>query len=559
MNSDFLQLLWRDSAENVAKLGLVSIVSGVFQGLVVVIINGAAEELPAQTMNFWFLSLFVTCIAGFIYTRRFTMTRSIKIVQDIIIDMRINLADKIRRAGLLPIEQMGETRLYTTIVENTDIIFEATKSMSNAGASLIMIIFSFGYIYYISPAAFFLSMVIIASGIVVYTINQGKSNEELWATMEKEKEFSEYLSHLIRGFKEVKMNSARSEDLFENYLKKSSDAARDLRLQSETRFIQNYVFSQISFYILLGSIVFVLPQFSFFDHAVIIDLIAVNLFIVGPLGVVIDTLPLVAKADVAVRTLNELDRQLTEADDSKNTVETSLVKEKNTFDEIVYKGLRFTYGNSNGSQFGVGPMDLTIKSGELIFIVGGNGSGKSTLMKLMIGLYYPGAGSIRVDDVKIDESNYAHFRDLFSIIFTDFYLFDRLYGLKDVQEEAVLKFIAKMNLSDKTGFQDGRFTQTRLSTGQKKRLGLIVSYLENKPVLAFDEVAADQDPTFREYFYEVVLKELKEMGKTIILISHDDRYFHVADRVLKMDYGRFIDLNKGHRRERVEQHEKDFF
>jgi putative ATP-binding cassette transporter len=542
MNSDFLQLLWRESERNVVKLGLVSVVSGVFQGLVVVIINGAADEVPAQNMNFWFLSLFVICITGFIYTRRFTMTRSIKMVQDIIIDMRINLADKVRRAGLLPIEQMGETRLYTTIVENTEIIFEATKSMSNAGASLIMILFSFGYIYYISPAAFLLSAVIIASGMVVYLMNQGKSNEELWATMEKEKEFSEYLSHLIKGFKEVKMNSARSDDLFENYLKQSSDASRNLRQLSENRFIGNYVFSQISFYILLGSIVFVLPQFSFFTHAVIIDLIAVNLFIVGPLGVVIDTLPLVAKADVAVRTLNDLNTQLTEADDSKHTADESLLKEKTTFEEIVYKGLCFTYGNSNGSQFAVGPMDLTIKSGEVLFVVGGNGSGKSTLMKLMIGLYYQDAGSIRVDDILVDESNYAHFRDLFSIIFTDFYLFDRLYGLKDVQEEAVLKLLGKMKLSDKTGFQDGRFTQTRLSTGQKKRLGLIVSYLENKPVLAFDEVAADQDPAFREYFYEVVLKELKEMGKTIILISHDDRYFHVADRVMRMDYGKFVPL-----------------
>lgn len=540
MKSDFLNLLKKKSRKRMLKLGIVSVISGIFQGLIVVIINGAAAELPAQTMNFWFLSLFVTCITGFIYTRRFTMNRSIKMVQDIIINMRITLADKVRKAGLMPIEQMGETLLYTTIVENTEIIFEAAKSLSNAGASLIMIIFSFGYIYYISPVAFLLSLVIIAAGMSVYMINQDKSNAELWATLEKEKEFSVYLSHLIKGFKEVKMNSARSDDLFENYLKKTSDASGTLRLKSENRFINNYVFSQISFYILLGSIVFVLPQFSFFSHTLVIDLIAVNLFIVGPLGVVIDTMPLIAKADVAVRTLNDLDKQLTEADDSGNTAEKSLVQEKTAFNEIVYKGLRFTYGNSNGNQFSVGPINLTIKSGELLFIVGGNGSGKSTLIKLMIGLYYQETGSIRVDDIKIDESNYSHFRDLFSIIFTDFYLFDRLYGLTDIKDESVLKLLSKMSLSDKTGFRDGRFTQTRLSTGQKKRLGLIVSYLEDKPVLAFDEVAADQDPSFREFFYEVILKELKEMGKTIIIISHDDRYFHVADRILKMDYGNFV-------------------
>ncbi len=540
IKSDFLRLLRRESGKGIFKLGVISVVSGIFQGMIVVIINGAAEELSSETMNFRFLAMFVTCITGYIYTRRFTLTRSIKMVQNIIIDLRIGLSDKLRRIGLLPMEQMGETRLYTTIVENTDIIFEATKSVSNAGASLVMVLFSFGYIYYISPVAFLLSAVIIGIGVSVYLISQGKSSADLWATLEKEKEFSEYLSHLIKGFKEVKIDSAKSDDLFENYLKRSSDESRHLRLRSENRFINNYIFTQTSFYILLGSIVFVLPQFSLFPTSMIIDLVAVNLIIVGPLGVVIDSLPLIAKADVAVRSLNELENQLIAADDSKDTIKKSLVQTKTTFGEIVYKGLHFTYGNSNGTQFGLGPMDFTIKGGETIFIVGGNGSGKSTLMKLLIGLYYPKSGSIRLDDIKIDESNYAHFRNLFSIIFTDFYLFDRLYGLTDINDETVLTLLSKMGLSDKTGFQDGRFTHTRLSTGQKKRLGLIVTYLENKSVLAFDEVAADQDPAFREYFYEVILKDLKKMGKTIIVISHDDRYFHVADRVLKMEYGSFI-------------------
>ena len=56
----------------------------------------------------------------------------------------------------------------------------------------------------------------------------------------------------------------------------------------------------------------------------------------------------------------------------------------------------------------------------------------------------------------------------------------------------------------------------------------------------FDEWAADQDPEFRRYFYDVLLPGLKAEGRTLIVVTHDDRYFHVADQVVFMEEGRVV-------------------
>jgi putative ATP-binding cassette transporter len=178
-----------------------------------------------------------------------------------------------------------------------------------------------------------------------------------------------------------------------------------------------------------------------------------------------------------------------------------------------------------------------------LFLVGGNGSGKTTLLKLITALYPPDEGGIRVDDLVIGPTNAQSYRNLFSAIFSDFHLFEKLHGLGDATPERVNELLRRMELSDKTAFEGGRFTNINLSTGQRKRLALVVAYLEDKPVYLFDEVAADQDPHFRRYFYETMLPELKAKGRTIVVVSHDDRYFHLADRVLKMDDGKLSELS----------------
>src|SRR6185312_9169737 len=191
-----------------------------------------------------------------------------------------------------------------------------------------------------------------------------------------------------------------------------------------------------------------------------------------------------------------------------------------------------------GGGFTVGPLNLELKRGEMVFLVGGNGSGKTTVLKLLTGLYLPQRGGLRVDDTAIARHNVQAYRELFSTVFSQFHLFDSLYGLEGVEPERVAAVLEALELQDKTRFENGRFTELDLSTGQRKRLALAVCLLEDREIMIFDEWAADQDPHFRRHFYESVLPGLQAQGKTIIAVTHDDRYWHLADRVIRMDFGK---------------------
>ncbi|MNE47936.1 ABC transporter ATP-binding protein YojI [compost metagenome] len=185
-------------------------------------------------------------------------------------------------------------------------------------------------------------------------------------------------------------------------------------------------------------------------------------------------------------------------------------------------------------------MNLQVNQGDIVFIVGENGCGKTTLIKLLLGLYPPQKGEIRINDQAITALNRDDYRQLFTTIFSDYYLFDDPFlGAQQVPESAEV-YLKRLEIAHKVSIRDGSFTTTDLSTGQRKRLALINAWLEERPVLVFDEWAADQDPTFRRIFYTELLPELKRLGKTIIVISHDDRYFDVADQLVRMEAGKVV-------------------
>lgn len=200
---------------------------------------------------------------------------------------------------------------------------------------------------------------------------------------------------------------------------------------------------------------------------------------------------------------------------------------------------RFPPADNREAGFLLGPIDLSVKSGELIFIVGSNGSGKSTLAKLITGLYTPRSGKISLNDTPITAANIEWYRQHFATTFADVYLFDRYLGLTDPQiDREIGKYLKEFQLDRKVSVNNGVLSTTSLSQGQRKRLALLTAFLEDRPIYLFDEWASDQDPAFREIFYQQMLMQLKERGKLVIVITHDDRYFHLADRILKLNYGR---------------------
>ena len=188
---------------------------------------------------------------------------------------------------------------------------------------------------------------------------------------------------------------------------------------------------------------------------------------------------------------------------------------------------------------------MTLTPGELVFLVGGNGSGKTTLSKLLVGLYSPEDGEVRLNDALITDKNREVYRQHFSVVFSDYFLFDSLLGLDapDLDDNA-RKYLSLLRLENKLKIQDGVLSTTDLSQGQRKRLALLTAYLEDRSIYVFDEWAADQDPLFKEIFYYQLLPELKARGKTVVVISHDDKYYHVGDRIIKLDDGK-LSFDKG--------------
>jgi putative ATP-binding cassette transporter len=519
---------------------MASLIAGISNGFIIVVINTASQNYAE--LNFRYLLLFVLSVLVLALTRKYTLYQTSAIARAALTKTNVRIADKIRRSNLAVFEQIGRPRILTTLSEGTELIFEASRRIANGAVAFIMLLFSFAYIAWLSWAAFWLSAVVIVCGIMVYGFNQRTINADLRVSAERENEFIDSLNHVLEGFKELKVNRAKSDDIFHNFMEKISESLRVVRMRTESRFISNIIYTQVFMMILIAAVVFLLPQMASSSPQLIVSLVAVLLFIVGPLGFVVDAVPVISEANIAVEKLGELERIFENADDTAQTSLTGPLQSKADFESITLKKVSFSYTSPDDEKvFSVGPVDLKLNKGEIVFFVGGNGSGKTTLVKLIAGLYYPQRGMLYLDDIPINTTNYDYYRNFFGIIFSDFHLFDRLYGIVNVDENRLNTLLNTMELSEKITYADGKFSNINLSTGQRKRLALVIALMEDRPVYVFDEVAADQDPGFRRYFYEEVLNELRNRGKTVIVVSHDDRYFPVADRVIKMDFGSVVE------------------
>jgi putative ATP-binding cassette transporter len=282
------------------------------------------------------------------------------------------------------------------------------------------------------------------------------------------------------------------------------------------------------------------PTLAHFDQKTLTGYVVVTLFLMGPLAGVLSSFSLFGRANVALQKIQSLGLSL--QDHSREDCPIDQPEPQMSFERLQLAGVTHTYHvEHEDSQFTLGPINLTFQPGELVFLVGGNGSGKSTLAKIITGLYLPEAGEIKLDGQPITDKNRDEYRQLFSAVFADFYLFDKMLGLKNGNMDAQAKeYLKRLHLHHKIKINNGVLSTTAVSQGQRKRLALLTAYLEDRPFYLFDEWASDQDPTFKKVFYMQLLPELKARGKTVLVITHDDHYFDVADRIIKLDYGQLI-------------------
>ncbi len=474
------------------------------------------------------------CIMA-IFCKIYALNKATTITEDVVSKVRVRLTDKLRHTELEFIEQADKGNIYARITQDTEIISQASPNIMNTFESAIAAGAVFLYMSSISMLGFGIALFSIISTYSAFFFNYSKIKEELRKVRDKEAKFSILLNELLTGFKEIKINTKKNNALFSD-IEMLAEEMEQMHLFAKIKFDENIVLTMILQLFAIAIVIFLVPLFSSTSNEIITELVTCLLFIMGLSGIALRGTFIHLQANVAIENLEKLEQMITV---SKISPLLDNEHHFNDFKEISLHSTYFQYKDQHRKVlFALSPINLTIKQGDIIFIVGENGSGKSTFVKLLTGLYLPTKGVIKIDDIEIDTDNYQSYRELFSIIFTDFHLFKKLYGLEPMEKEKVQKYLKMMQMQEKTHYTNGSFTNIQLSSGEKKRLAYITAILEDKPVFVFDGWAADQDPYFKKYFYEVLLQNLKAMGKTVITVTHNDQYFHLAERVIKIEKGK---------------------
>jgi putative ATP-binding cassette transporter len=512
-----------------------TILSGCCYGVLIFIINNAANIVFKDiSVELYMIGLYASICIVFYACHKFALFNSIHLATEVIGLVRLRILDKLRHSELLFVEKKGYSNIHMRLTQDFNTIFHSVPVLFAAVEDLVTVIVIYIYIAIISFEAFVVVIFFLVASIMYFYAKYFLIQNEMMQSGIKETEFFGLMNDVVKGFKQIKMHVQKNEDLFNDIVSVSKESEK-YKTRGLITYREHTMTMMIFHFMMYATLLFVMPIYFDVLRVSILKIFAALLFAQGPLEMVFRSFATIAMTNVAVKNLQDLEDAL----DLNNH---AIIEQEPVIDfqKISLQSILFQYKDSQGDiTFQSGPIDLTIHKQDVIFIVGGNGSGKSTLLKLLTGLY-PSLppGQITIDNEPIRSQTLSAYRQLFSIIFTDYYLFKKLYGLESVDEQTVASMLKKMLLHRKTQFSHNQFTNTDLSTGQRKRLACIEALLEDKPIYVFDEWTADQDPEFRKFLYDTILQDLKNAGKTVIIVTHDDRYFHYADTVITMEDGK---------------------
>lgn len=528
---NLIWLLLRASKLQVAIAILTGLVSGGTTARLIALINSAVRGNFSDNLVWYFVALtFVVLINSII-----CQVLLINLSQDAVYRLRLRLSQGILSSPLRHLEQLGANRLMTTLTEDVATLSTTVYAIPFICVDIAIIAGCLLYLGSLSLSVFALTIgfIMIALGTIQLLINRAQHFLTL-ARVDQDRLFKHF-STIVNGIKELKLHKARRQDFFTEELQKSAATSRDHNATALITFSIGSNWSNLLFFILIGLMIFALPKLIAIEASVLSGYILTFTYLMLPMQSILDKLQQLSRASVSLQKIERMGLALATQKEDTNNLNTSA-----TFSALIeLQQVTHAYpGEVEDSNFTLGPLDLTFYPGQLVFIVGGNGSGKSTLAKLITGLYIPESGQIRLDGKVITDENRDWYRQHFSVVFSDFYLFERIYGISDVNfDKQAREYLQQLQLDRKVKIENGKLSTTALSQGQRKRLALLTAYLENRQIYLFDEWASDQDPIFREIFYKEILLNLKKRGKTVLVISHDDHYFHLADRIIKLDYG----------------------
>ncbi len=534
----YYKFLKENSSFSLFKLMAMGLIAGVSGTALLIIINNVIA-LDPQNEKFC-PNLFIGFIAimGVHFTvQTFYQASLIRLSMDLIWKVRMKALSNIRHADLLKYEAFGISRIYNILTSDVASISRVGQMLSAIIVAAVTILSCLIYLAWLTPIGCLISIAVMVFIAIVHAIGEKKNNKRFRESVEVEDKFFRYFSYILYGLKELKLDKHKNDDLFHNHVEKAAMEAKELRTRVNIKFLRNSLLGQFFFFGVIALFLFVFPFFKISLLSNSAQYILITLYIMSPAQTIAQFIPDFFQASIGLDRFRELEKleQAKGNDDGKNILFSATTLSL-SFKEVVFK-----YEAQHGEKgFELGPLNFNFCKGELVFLTGGNGSGKSTFIRLLTGLYAPGSGSIIVDGNEISTEHGESYRSLFSVVYTDSFLFDKVFGMKENQDQQMNKILKDIGLGSKVKFKDHAFSTTDLSYGQKKRLSLATCLLEDNEIYIFDELAANQDPEFKDYFYHQVLSDLRNKGKIVLVVTHDEKYFYLADKHYKMEMGKIV-------------------
>ena len=513
---------------------LLGTLGGLSNTALIAVIN---ERLSGDRPQSWLLAAFGVLCLLMPLSRFFSNILLIRLTQRSVYAVRMQLSRDILRAPMKQLERIGSARLLASLTDDVGAISGALVSIPLFCMYITIVAGCLGYMAWLSPLGLGIVVGFMIVGLLTYQFPIARASRLFLRSRDHWDAVFKGMRALTEGTKELKLHRARRDEFVEKELEAANTRLHEDRFRANSWAAAATSWGQILFFVLIGVVLFLLPEWSALAGREVLTGFALTiLYMITPLEGLLNMFPEYARARVAVDRVEKLGGFL----ESEVDQEGSAALEPAGWTQLRLEGVTHTYfREAEEDTFQLGPIDLEIRPGELLFLVGGNGSGKTTLAKLLLGLYAPEEGRILLDGERVTAETRDRYRQLFAAVFTDFFLFENLFGLRGEDLDARARhYLETLHLDRKVTIEGRHLSTLNLSQGQRKRLALLTAYLEDRPIYLFDEWAADQDPYFKQIFYHQLLPELKRRGKTLIVISHDDRYYDVGDRIVKLDYGK---------------------
>ncbi len=462
------------------------------------------------------------------------------------------ICERVLHADYARLEQVGAPAIQAALTEHSTNVSSFFVSFPAILTNAIVVTGCLIYMATLSGQVFACAALVIGLGALGYHLAHLRAIRHLrQASGEQDRLFGHFRS-MLDGAKELRLNGKKRQLFGRGVLGQSIDLVRRERSLGMAIFVAASSWGNFLIYAFIGLVLFVLVGDVPDRGRILTGYAVLFIYMITPLEILLMNVPRANLAKVSARRIDEVIQALDNGQPRSTVV--ALPPQHQAAPELLrlqLSGVLHRYYHEQHDEFfTMGPIDLSFTPGEVVFLVGGNGSGKTTLAKLLAGLYRPGEGSILLNGRPVtwqpgEEGEQTvpdeQYRQLFATVFSDFHLFESLLETGGAELDARgNQLLEKLYLHHKVQIRDGAFTTRALSMGQRKRLALVVAVLEDRPFFIFDEWAADQDPVFKKVFYHEVLGQLRAAGKTVLVISHDDQYFHLADRMVRMDNGRVV-------------------